>query len=109
MTVGAGGETVSGEPPEVSVSEPKLEGDPYTGVAAGGEVVNESGEDIERVLLYAVARKGGKLVAAGRGAIEPLKDKPKPVPYNIYFIGDPKGAEVTVTQFPTLPGFEEGK
>ena len=51
-------------------------------------------------------RKGGKIVAAGRGAIEPFKAKPKPVPYNIYFIGDPRGAEVTVTEFPSLPGFE---
>lgn len=108
VTVGAGGEPVSGARPEVSVSEPKLEGDPYTGVAAGGEVVNESGEDLERLLLYAVARKGGKVVAAGRGAIEPLKDKPKPVAYNVFFIGDPRGAEVTVVEFPTQAGRELG-
>lgn len=105
-TVGAGGEEFSGEQPTVSVSEPKLEGDPFTGVAAGGEVVNESGEDLDRLLLYAVARDGGRIVAAGRGAIEPLKDKPKPVPYNVFFIGDPKGAGVTIAQFPTLPGVE---
>lgn len=104
VTVGAGGEEVSGELPQVSVSVPKLEGDPYTGVAAGGDVVNESGEDIERLLLYALARQGGKIVAAGRGAIEPLKDKPKPVPYNVFFIGDPKGAGITVTEFPTVAG-----
>jgi len=103
-TVGAGGETVSGPTPEVSVSAPRLEGDPYTGVAASGEVVNESGEDIERLLLYAVARENGRIVAAGRGAIEPLKDKPKPVPYNVFFIGNPKGAEVTVNEFPTTAG-----
>jgi hypothetical protein len=108
VTVGAGGKELSGEQPEVSVSAPKLEGDPYTGVAAGGEVVNESGEDIERLLLYAVARQENEIVAAGRGAIEPLKDKPKPVPYNIYFIGDPKGAEVGVTEFPTQPGQVSG-
>ena len=103
-TAGAGGETFSGRPPAVTVSDPKLESDRFTGVAAGGEVVNESGEDIERVLLYAVARKGGRIVAAGRGAIEPLKGKPKPVPYNVYFIGDPAGAELTVSEFPTLGG-----
>jgi hypothetical protein len=108
VTVGAGGEEASGEQPRVSVTEPKLEGDPYTGVAAGGEVVNESGEDIERLLLYAVAHKGSKIVAAGRGAIEPLKDKPKPVPYNVFFIGDPKGAEVTIAEFPTVAGREVG-
>jgi hypothetical protein len=99
---------VSGPIPEVSVSEPELEGDPYTGVAASGEVVNESGEDIERLLLYAVARDGDMIVAAGRGAIEPLKDKPKPVPYSVFFIGDPKGAAVTVTEFPTTAGWVAG-
>jgi hypothetical protein len=69
-------------------------------------VTNQSGEDLERLLLYAVARKGGKIVAAGRGAIEPFKDKPKPFPYNIYFIGDPRGADVTVDDFPSIPGLE---
>lgn len=108
VTIGAGGEQVSGGLPDVSVSEPKLEGDPYTGVAAGGEVVNESGEDIERLLLYAIARQGGEIVAAGRGAIEPLKDKPKPVPYNVFFIGDPKGAEVTIADFSTVAGRSAG-
>lgn len=106
VKVGAGGETFSGDLPQISVSDPKLEGDPYSGVLAGGNVENRSGEDLERLLLYAVATKNGKVVAAGRGAIEPLKSKPKPVPYNIYFIGDPSGADIEVTQFPSIPGFE---
>lgn len=104
VKVGEGGEPFSGEQPRISVSDPKLEGDPYSGVLAGGNVENESGEDVERLLLYAVATKAGKVIAAGRGAIEPLKSKPKPVPYNIYFIGDPSGAEVKVAQYPSLPG-----
>jgi hypothetical protein len=106
VKVGEGGEHFKGEQPRISVSEPKLEGDPYSGVLAGGNVENQSGEDLERLLLYAVATKGGEVVAAGRGAIEPFKAKPKPFPYNVYFIGDPGGADVTVTQFPSLPGFE---
>jgi hypothetical protein len=107
VTVGAGGVPFEGEQPRITVSEPKLEGDPYSGVLAGGDVVNESGEEQARLLLYAVARDGDRVVAAGRGAIERLKPEPKPVPYSIYFIGDPRGAEVTVTRFPTLPGFWE--
>jgi len=107
VTVGAGGTPYSGEIPKLTFTEPKLEGDPYSGVVAGGNVVNESGEEQERVLLYAVARKGDRVVAAGRGAIEKVKPEPKPLPYNIYFIGDPRKADVSVTLFPTLPGFEE--
>ncbi|MET0306831.1 MAG: hypothetical protein ABW196_11495 [Solirubrobacterales bacterium] len=106
VRVGVGGESFQAEQPQIAVSDPKLEGDPYSGVLAGGNVENQSGEDLERLLLYAVATKGGKVVAAGRGAIEPFKAKPKPFPYNVYFIGDPKGADVEVTQFPSLPGFE---
>lgn len=106
VTVGAGGEHFGGEQPRILVTDPKIEGDPYSGVLAGGEVVNESGEDLDRLLLYAVATEGGEVVAAGRGAIEPFKAKPKPIPYNVYFIGDPRGAEVTVAKFPSLPGFE---
>lgn len=106
VKVGAGGKPFDGEQPRISVSEPKLEGDPFSGILAGGDVEYQSGEDLERLLLYAVATKGGEIVAAGRGAIEPFKAKPKPFPYNIYFIGDPRGADLTVTQLPSLPGFE---
>ncbi len=107
VTVGAGGTPFSGEVPKFTATEPKLEGDPFSGVVADGNIVNESGQDQSRVLLYAVAREGDEVVAAGRGAIEKVKPEPKPLPYNIYFIGDPRQADVSVTLFPTLPGFEE--
>ncbi len=107
VTVGEGGVPFKGEAPAISLTAPKIDGDPYSGLLAGGNVVNESGEDQGRLLLYAVAHEGDRVVAAGRGAIERLKAEPKPLAYNIYFIGDPGGAEVTVTKFPTLPGFEE--
>ncbi|HEX7058946.1 MAG TPA: hypothetical protein VF176_03770 [Solirubrobacterales bacterium] len=106
VKVGAGAEPFTGEQPEVTVSEPKLEGDPISGLAAGGKVVNNSGEDQPRVLLYAIARKGDRIVAAGRGAVEHLKATGKPIAYSIFFIGDPKGAQLTVTYYPTLPGQE---
>lgn len=104
VVVGEGGTPFSGESPEFTVSEPKLEGDPYSGVVAGGNAENESGEKVDRLLLYAVAREGDKVVAAGRGAIEKIKPEPKPLPYNVYFIGDPRGADVEMSLFPTLPG-----
>lgn len=104
VTVGEGGSPYSGETPEFTASEPKLEGDPYSGIVADGDAENKSGGKVERLLLYAVAREGDEVVAAGRGAIEKVKPEPKPLPYNIYFIGDPRGAEVELTWFPTLPG-----
>jgi hypothetical protein len=107
VVVGEGGTPFSGEVPEFTVSAPKLDGDPYSGVVAGGNVENKSGEKVDRLLLYAVAREGSKVIAAGRGAIEKVKPEPKPLPYNVYFIGDPTGGEVEMTLFPTLSGVEK--
>lgn len=106
VKVGVGGTPFSGEHPEIEVSEPKLEGDPTSGIVADGDVVNRTGEDQNRFLLYGVARQGGKVVAAGRGAIEHLKPETKKVPYNIYFIGDPRGADLSLYEFPTLTAAE---
>lgn len=107
VRVGASDATYSGAQPEISVTEPRLFGDPFTGVSAGGDVVNESGEDLARLLLYGIARQGDEIVAVGRGAIEPLKANGKKAPYSIYFIGDPRGADLTIEQFPALPGQEQ--
>jgi hypothetical protein len=107
VTVGEGGIPYGGEIPEFTVSDPKLEGDPYSGVVADGDAENKSGDKLDRLLLYAVARQGDEVVAAGRGAIEKIKPEPKPLPYNIYFIGDPRGADVEVTSYPTLPGAKQ--
>jgi hypothetical protein len=103
VKVGAGGSTFSGQLPDIEVSEPKLEGDPVSGIAATGSVVNRTGEDQGRLLLYVVARRGSEIVAAGRGAIEHLKPEAKKLKYTIFFIGDPQGAELKLTALPTLP------
>jgi hypothetical protein len=102
VKVGVGGKPYEGEQPEIDVSAPKLEGDPTSGVVADGDVVNRTGEDQNRFLIYAVARRGDEIVAAGRGAIEHLKPETKKVPYNVYFIGDPRGAELSLYEYPTL-------
>lgn len=107
-TIGAGGTRVSGPVPNFTASAPQVEGDPYSGIVADGDVENESGKKNDRVLIYAVARRGGEVVAAGRGAIEKVKEERKPLPYNVYFIGDPRGAEVEITLYPTLPEVGEG-
>jgi hypothetical protein len=104
VKVGADGEPFSGHLPEVEVSSPQLAGDPVSGIEATGDVVNKTGEDQGRLLLYVVAHKGGRVVAAGRGAIERLKAGTKPLHYDVFFIGDPSGADLELTAFPTLPG-----
>lgn len=104
VLVGADALRYSGSPPDFDVSEPRVEGDPVSGIEVAGTVVNRSGAEQERLLLYAVARRGGRIVAAGRGALEHVKATTKPRHYDIFFIGDPQGAQVEVTPFPTLAG-----
>jgi hypothetical protein len=104
VKVGAGGGSFSGQMPDIEVSQPKLEGDPVSGISATGTVVNKTGSDQRRLLLYVVARKGGEVVAAGRGAIDHLKPERKKLDYTVFFVGDPSGAELTLSEFPALEG-----
>ena len=66
-----------------------------------GTVENTSSVDQFQLVLYAVATRGGEVVAAGRGQFKNLAAGGKPLTYNIFFIGDPRGAEVQVTAPPS--------
>jgi hypothetical protein len=101
VKVGVSPNAFSGELPDIEVSEPTLEAG---GTIASGDVVNRTGEDQKRLLIYAVARRGGEVVAAGRAAFEHLKPETKALHYHVYFLGNTRGAEIEISQFPTLPG-----
>jgi hypothetical protein len=53
-------------------------------------------------VLFVVARRGGRVVAAGRGQIKALKVGARPAPYVSFFIGDPAGADISVEAPPTV-------
>jgi hypothetical protein len=108
VTVGTGGGTYSGEIPDIEVSQPQLKGDPVSGISASGDVVNKTGEDQRRLLIYVVARKGDEVIAAGRGAIEHLKPDRKKLKYTVFFVGDPSGGELRLSEFPALSKAEQG-
>jgi hypothetical protein len=101
VTVGPSEGIASANLPEVEVGEPKLENNP-AGILARGQVTNKSQIDQLKLVLYAVARSGGKVVAAGRGQFKALKAGASPGTYNIFFIGDPRGADITVTAPPSV-------
>ncbi len=96
VTIGEPDGNAPGKIPEIEVSPPSVELDPVSGTNVTGEATNKS--DVEQIdlLLYAVATRGGKVVAAGRGLIPKLKADGKSEPYRIYFIGDPKNADIEV-------------
>lgn len=100
-TIGTADGKYPAQLPEIVVSPPTLENDPVSGKFVSGTVVNKSSVEQVDLLLSAVALKGGKVVAAGRGLIPKLKTDGKPESYRIYFIGDPTGARIQVTAPPT--------
>lgn len=87
--------------PKLDVTDPKLQSDPVSGTEASGSVTNNSKVEQRQLLVYAVAKRGDKVVAAGRSKIQRLKPGQK-LFYHVYFIGDPKGAQVTVAAPPTV-------
>ena len=86
--------------PKITLGEPELEGDPVDGVAARGELVNASRVDQRDLVVYGLARNGGKVVAAGRAIVPRVKAGAK-ARYAIFFIGDPRGATLEVSAPPT--------
>lgn len=93
-------ETAPKELPKVEIAAPRLEGDPVDGVAARGELTNASKVDQKELVVYGLARRGGRVVAAGR-AIVPLVRAGARARYAIFFIGDPRSAALDVTAPPT--------
>ncbi len=86
--------------PKVNLSEPKFETDPTSGTLAVGKATNASQIEQRNLTVFAVARRGNRIVAAGRGAIERLKPGDTAT-YQVFFIGNPKGARVTLAAPPT--------
>lgn len=82
--------------PEIVVSPPKLNRDPVSGLEVTGTVTNQSEVEQSDLVLYAIGRKNGRIVAAGRGMIPKLKTDGTPATYHIFFIGNPTGAEISV-------------
>jgi hypothetical protein len=86
------GTRASGSAPRVSVSGTHLTEE---GGEAGatGNVTNGSKVAQQHLVVYAVARNAGKIVAAGRAGI-PEVGAGATMPFQAYFIGNPKGAQI---------------
>jgi hypothetical protein len=92
--------SVASDIPRVTVTRPRLEQDPVSGVAAVGFAANRSKVEQRKLVIFAVARKGGRVVAAGRAQINRVKPR-KRARYTIFFIGNPRGARISLEAPPT--------
>jgi hypothetical protein len=96
VKVGTPKGSAPGKLPRIAISKVRLDRD-TDGSFATGVITNRSKIEQRRLTIYAVARKGGRIVAAGRGVIERLVPAPtkKPVRFNVYFIGNPAGGRLS--------------
>lgn len=74
-----------------------------SGVFAEGVVINRSGREQRRFTIACVARRHGRIVAAGRAVVDrlPAGHTRKPIRFTVYFIGNPKGAKLGFWAPPT--------
>lgn len=89
--------------PRIELEDVHFDQDLTSGLVLTGVVRNRSKIAQKNMPIYAVARQGGRVVAAGRAIIERSDPEPqkKPTVFRIYFIGNPKGARLDVRPVPT--------
>ncbi len=86
----------SGGLPKVSVEGTHLVEEGGAGTGAAGTVVNRSHLAQEHLVVYAIARRGSRIVAAAR-AILPEASPGASVHFQAYFVGDPHGASIATS------------
>lgn len=87
----------------IDVEGARLEGDPTSGVTAVARAVNRTDVDQHALVIAAVARRGGRLVAAGRAIVPQLKARGHET-FQVFFVGDPRGAELSFDAQPSTLG-----
>jgi hypothetical protein len=91
---------VTGAQPSLTVTGTRLFEDPVNGIGAEGEIVNRSSITQAELVVYAVALRGGRIVAAGR-ALLPQAAANASTHFQVFFIGEPRGASLRVSAPPT--------
>jgi hypothetical protein len=89
----------SGQTPKLTVEGLQLSGE-GSEASAEGSVKNRSSTTQDNLVVFVLARKDGKVVAAGRAVL------PEVLPgasdsFQIYFVGDPSGAKLEASAPPT--------
>jgi hypothetical protein len=94
---------LAGAAPVVTVSGVRAFQDPANGAGAEGQVANRSTLAQHELVLYAIARRGTSVIAAGRAVIPSLADG-QSTRFQAYFVGNPLGGAIEVEAPPaTLP------
>jgi hypothetical protein len=84
----------SGSIPQLSISGTHQSAESGSEATLSGGVTNHSRTTQQNLVVYAVARRGVKIVAAGRAVLPEVPAAGTNVPFQIYFVGDPSGAQI---------------
>jgi hypothetical protein len=94
---------VSGKAPPIAVTGARVEEEATNGPTATGTVSNHSRTAQLHLVVFAVARRGGRIVAAGRAVLPELAGGAS-APFHAFFVGDPRGAQLEASAPPvTFP------
>jgi hypothetical protein len=100
--VGAAKGKVPARVPSFTIAGVQTESD-SDGVYVTGTIANKSTVAQKRLTIFCVARKGTKIVAAGRAILDGLPPAgAKPTRFTVFFIGNPKGAKLSFSAPPTV-------
>jgi hypothetical protein len=96
-------EVGEGTPTAGAVPQLSVQGTHLSEAQAEGNLVNHSASVQQEVVVDAVARRAGRIVAAGRAV---LANAPAgaSTPFQIFFVGDPAGAQLEVDAPATTSG-----
>jgi lipoprotein-anchoring transpeptidase ErfK/SrfK len=97
------GAAVSGAAPRLTISETQLTKDPSGAATVEGTIKNSSATAQSELIVYALARNGGRVVAAGRAVLASLAPGSS-APFQAFFVGNPAGAQLQLSAPPTTLG-----
>jgi hypothetical protein len=92
--------TTDATAPRMDIQSAHLVEDPANGSGVQGTIDNHSPTAQQNLVIYAVARHGGKVVAAGRAVLAGLAGNATS-PFQIYLIGSPAGAKLELSAPPS--------
>lgn len=98
------GTLAKGAPPHLRLEKVAMHHDSIDGYTATGTIFNDSAIAQARLVIYAVARRAGKIVAAGRAVVPSLKKGPKGARFTIFLVGDANSAKLTLAAPPVNLG-----
>jgi len=92
--------TAAGAVPQIEIHGVHMIEDPSRGIGTSAKVTNRSRVAQQNLVVFAVARRGGRIVAAGRALLAELAAGGS-AQFEVFFVGDPRGAQLQISAPPT--------